>query len=158
MAPNPASHNPIHSLQAFWSPYSDVGLFGFYSIAEPGKSYGHDYESIVSYGMRELVRVTHSISDEEFLRAKNQLKLQTMLNLDGTTAMADDIGRQVLSYGYRQPLASFFEELEAITKEDLCAVAHEYIYDKDPVVAAIGNLDAVPEYDVFRRLTFSVQR
>ena len=35
--------------------------------------------------------------------------------------MADDIGRQVLSYGYRQPLASFFEELEAITKEDLCA-------------------------------------
>lgn len=33
--------------------------------------------------MREMVRITQVISDEEFERAKNQLKLQTMLQLDG---------------------------------------------------------------------------
>uniref|UniRef100_A0A7S1N5U7 Mitochondrial-processing peptidase subunit beta n=1 Tax=Eutreptiella gymnastica TaxID=73025 RepID=A0A7S1N5U7_9EUGL len=154
--PTPSSHNPVHSLQAFWAPYADVGLLGFYSIAEPGKSYGHDYESICGYGMREMVRITQVISDEEFERAKNQLKLQTMLQLDGTTATADHIGRQVVSHGYSQPLGAFFEELDAITKDDLVAVAHEYIYDKDPVVSAIGNLDNIPEYDVMRRLTFKV--
>ena len=34
--PNPPSHNPVHGLQAFWAPYADVGLLGFYSIAESG--------------------------------------------------------------------------------------------------------------------------
>jgi processing peptidase subunit beta len=156
-APEPKSHNPIHSLQAFWAPYSDTGLFGFYAVAEPGKSYGHDYEAIAHYGMRELIRITQMISDEEFERAKNQLRLQTMLGLDGTTNIADDIGRQVITHGYRKPLGTFFEEIEAITKDDLVAVAHEYIYDKDPVVSTIGNLDNVPEYDVFRRLSFAVR-
>jgi len=154
--PNKASHNPIHSLSAFWSPYSDVGLLGFYVIAEPGKSYGHDWENIMHYAFRELIRVGRVVSDEEFERAKNQLKLQTMLQLDGTTNIADDIGRQVLSFGSRVPLASLFEQLESFQKEDLIRVAHEYFYDKDPVVAVIGDTDNLPEYDSLRAVTFQV--
>ena len=34
------------------------------------------------------------------------------------------------------------------------SVAHEYIYDKDPVMSAIGNLDNIIEYDVMRRLSW----
>nr|P43264.1 RecName: Full=Ubiquinol-cytochrome-c reductase complex core protein I, mitochondrial; Flags: Precursor [Euglena gracilis] len=130
--PNKAGHNPIHSLNAFWAPYSDVGLLGFYAIAEPGKSYGHEWENILHYAMRELIRVSRNISEEEFERAKNQLKLQTMLQLDGTTNIADDIGRQVLSFGARVPLASFFEQLDAISREDLIRVGPRVLLRQGP--------------------------
>lgn len=53
------------------------------SVLFPGKSYGHDWENIMHYAFRELIRVGRVVSDEEFERAKNQLKLQTMLQLDG---------------------------------------------------------------------------
>lgn len=35
-------------------------------------------------------------------------------------------------------------------------VAHEYFYDKDPVVAVIGDTDNLPEYDSLRAVTFQV--
>jgi len=157
MTPSPRSHNPIHSLQSFWTSYTDVGLAGFYCVAEPGKQYGHEFDDIVHYGMRELIRITQVISDEEFERAKNQLKVQTLLQLDGTTNIADDIGRQVLVHGSRVPLFHLFEQIDTITKDELRRAANEYFYDKDPVIAAIGDVTNVPEYDVFRRLTYSVR-
>jgi processing peptidase subunit beta len=151
---NQAPHNPIHSIQSFWTPYSDCGLLGFYAIVENGKPYTHDLDAVVAFGMREIVRITQTLSDEEFQRAKNQLKVQTLLHLDGTTNVADDIGRQVLYFGNRIPIATLFEQIDGLTKQDIIGVAHEYIYDKDPVVAAIGDLRNVPEYDVVRRCTF----
>ena len=42
-------------------------------------------------------------------RAKNALKTNMLLQLDGTTAICEDIGRQMLCYGRRLPL----HELEA---------------------------------------------
>jgi processing peptidase subunit beta len=123
-------------------------------IVEPGKPYSHNVETAAVFGMREIVRITQTISDEEFERAKNQLKVQTMLGLDGTTNIADDIGRQVLTFGQRVPLSTTFEQIDRITKSDLIACAHNIIYDKDPIVAAIGDLRQVPEYDVMRRLSY----
>jgi processing peptidase subunit beta len=149
-----AEHNPIHSIASFWTPYTDAGLLGFYLIVEPGKPYSHNVETAAVFGMREIVRITQTISDEEFERAKNQLKVQTMLGLDGTTNIADDIGRQVLTFGQRVPLSTTFEQIDRIAKSDLIACAHNIIYDKDPIVAAIGDLRQVPEYDVMRRLSY----
>lgn len=147
-------HNPIHSITSFWTPYSDAGLLGFYLIVEPGKPYSHNVETAATFGMREIVRITQTLSDEEFERAKNQLKVQTLLGLDGTTNIADDIGRQVLTFGSRVPLATLFEQIDAVTKAQIISVANEYIYDKDPIVVAIGDLTQVPEYDVMRRMTY----
>jgi processing peptidase subunit beta len=149
-----APHNPIHSISGFWTPYSDAGLLGFYVIAEPGKPYSHNVETAVVFGMREIVRITQTMSDEEVERAKNQLKVQIMLQLDGTTNIADDIGRQVLTFGSRVPLEATFNIIDSVSKKDLIACAHNIIYDKDPVLACIGDLRQVPEYDVTRRLSY----
>lgn len=148
------AHNPVHSISTFWTPYTDAGLLGFYLIVEPGKPYSHNLETATTFAMREIVRITQTISDEEFERAKNQLKVQTLLGLDGTTNIADDIGRQVLTFGARIPLSTLFEQIDAVTKPQLMGVASEYIYDKDPIVVAIGDLTQVPEYDVMRRMTY----
>ena len=58
---------------------------------------------------QEWMRLCSNISDQELERAKNSLKANMLLQLDGTTAIAEDIGRQMLSYGRRIPQ----HELEA---------------------------------------------
>ncbi len=70
-----------------------------------------------------------TVGDEELARAKNQLKLQHFLQLDGTTNgrgacsaaspppyTADDIGRQVLACNERRPLYQLFDDIDAVTK------------------------------------------
>ena len=58
---------------------------------------------------REWMRMCNAITDFEVDRAKNLLKTNMLLQLDGTTPVCEDIGRQMLCYGRRIPQ----HELEA---------------------------------------------
>ena len=49
------------------------------------------------------------VTEFEVERAKNMLKTNLLMQLDGTTPICEDIGRQMLCYGRRIPQ----EELEA---------------------------------------------
>ena len=44
---------------------------------------------------------TQGIFDPSIFRAKNLLKTNMLLQLDGTTPVCEDIGRQMLCYGRR---------------------------------------------------------
>ena len=57
----------------------------------------------------EWKRICTSVTDFEVERAKNLLKTNMLLQLDGTTPICEDIGRQMLCYGRRIPVS----ELEA---------------------------------------------
>ena len=58
---------------------------------------------------QEWMRMCNAITDFEVDRAKNLLKTNMLLQLDGTTPVCEDIGRQMLCYGRRIPQ----HELEA---------------------------------------------
>jgi processing peptidase subunit beta len=47
------------------------------------------------------MRLATSVTDFEVNRAKNLLKTNMLLQLDGTTPICEDIGRQMLCYGRR---------------------------------------------------------
>ena len=57
----------------------------------------------------EWMRMCTGITDFEVERAKNLLKTNMLLQLDGTTPICEDVGRQMLCYGRRIPQ----HELEA---------------------------------------------
>lgn len=57
----------------------------------------------------EWMRMCNSVTEGEVDRAKNLLKTNMLLQLDGTTPVCEDIGRQMLCYGRRIPA----HELEA---------------------------------------------
>lgn len=92
------------------------------------------------------------MSADEVLRAREQLKASLMLHLEGgTSAVAEDIGRQLLTYGRRIPRAEMFARIDAVTPDSVKAVAGRFISDKDLVVAAMGPTQFLPDLEWFRR-------
>lgn len=57
----------------------------------------------------QWMHLCNSVTDGEVARGKNLLKTNLLLQLDGTTPICEDIGRQMLTYGRRIPV----HELEA---------------------------------------------
>lgn len=60
-----------------------------------------------------------AITDEEIESAKSQLKGSLLLSLDGTTAVAEDIGRQLVTTGRRMSPEEIFNIVNNITKDDV---------------------------------------
>ena len=58
---------------------------------------------------QEWMRLCTNVTEFEVERAKNLLKTNMLLQLDGTTPVCEDIGRQMLCYNRRIPV----NELEA---------------------------------------------
>eukprot|EP00913_Durusdinium_trenchii_P012755 g11976.t1 len=64
-----------------------------------------------------------------------------------------DIGRQLLVYGRRIPLAELLLRLDAINIEEVKRVARERLFDKDVAVTALGPLSRMPPLAELRRRT-----
>lgn len=90
---------PCQSYMSFNTSYTDTGLWGAYFVADRFHVYD-TWQRIVE----EWKRLATAVTDFEIERAKNLLKTKMLLQLDGTTPVAEDIGRQILTYGRRIPL------------------------------------------------------
>jgi processing peptidase subunit beta len=141
--------NIAHSLSAFNTTYKDTGLFGVYSVAEPTNLW--ELQNTVMY---ELVRLCHSASDEEVERAKKQLLTSLLGSLDGSTAICEDIGRQMLTYGRRMSPAEILARVDAVDAAAVRTAARAVINDKEVAVAAVGNIHELPDMNWFRRRTY----
>lgn len=70
-----------------------------------------------------------------------------LLQLDGSTPICEDIGRQMLCYKRRIPIPELEARIEAIDAQTIREVCTKYIYDKHPAVAALGPIEQLPEYN-----------
>ena len=84
--------------------FQDTGLWGVYFVTDK-----MNQENMIFNIQQEWMRMCTGITDFEVDRAKNLLKTNMLLQLDGTTPVCEDIGRQMLCYGRRIPQ----HELEA---------------------------------------------
>jgi processing peptidase subunit beta len=133
------------SFQAFNTCYKDTGLWGIYFVT--GKM---DQEMMIFNITQEWMRLCTSITDFEVDRAKNALKTNMLLQLDGTTAICEDIGRQMLCYGRRIPPHELEARIDAVDAALVRDVCMNYIYDKCPVIAAVGPIENLPDYNEVR--------
>ncbi|RID64684.1 hypothetical protein BRARA_E03603 [Brassica rapa] len=137
------------SIMAFNTNYKDTGLFGVYAVAKA------DCLDDLSYAiMHEVTKLAFRVSDDDVTRARNQLKSSLLLHMDGTSPVAEDIGRQLLTYGRRIPTAELFARIDAVDASTVKRVANKYIYDKDIAISAIGPIQDLPDYNKFRRGTY----
>jgi processing peptidase subunit beta len=84
------------------------------------------------------------ISEDAVERAKAQLKASLLLSLDGSTSIAEDIGRQIVTTGVRLSPEEVFEKVDSITKEDIVFWANYRMKNKPVALAAKGNVSTIP--------------
>lgn len=85
-----------------------------------------------------IKRLCTSPTEYEVERAKQQLKASLLLNLDGTSSIAEDIGRQLITTGKRLAPKEVESIVSKVTVSDVKRVAGEYIWDKDVAVVGVG--------------------
>jgi predicted Zn-dependent peptidase len=122
-----STNNLANSFMSFSTSYSDTGLWGVYLVTENLMN----VDDLVHFTLREWARMSVAPTQAEVERAKSQLKAGLLLGLDGSTAIAEDIGRQIVTSGKRLTPKEIEAAVEAVGVEDIKRVAQKYLWDKD---------------------------
>ncbi|KAJ3095630.1 mitochondrial processing peptidase beta subunit [Phlyctochytrium planicorne] len=134
------------SFKSFVIPYSDTGLFGIY--VESHNS--HNLDDLTHYIQQEWHRLSMTVIDAEVFQAKNQLKASILASLDNNQAVAEQIGKQVLSFGKRLTPWELDGLIESVTAKDVNKIASKYIYDQEVAVVGYGPVESLSDYTRIR--------
>ncbi|KAL8243940.1 hypothetical protein R6Q59_010198 [Mikania micrantha] len=140
------ANNLANSFMSFSTSYSDTGLWGIYMVTENKTQ----IDDLVHFTLREWTRLTFNVSEAEVERAKAQLKASILLSLDGTTAVAEDIGRQIITTGRRMDPTEVERVIGRITEKDVMAFAQKKIWDQDIAISAVGSIEGLLDYNRIR--------
>ena len=122
-----STNNLANSFMSFSTSYSDTGLWGIYLVSENLMN----LDDLIHFTLREWTRMSVGPTDAEVERAKSQLKAGLLLGLDGTTAVAEDVGRQLVTSGKRLTPQEIEAAVDAVTLDQIKRVAQKYLWDKD---------------------------
>jgi processing peptidase subunit beta len=122
-----SSNNLANSFMSFSTSYSDTGLWGIYLVSENLMN----LDDLTHFTLKEWTRMSIAPTEVEVERSKNQLKAGLLLGLDGTTAVAEDIGRQLVTSGKRLTPQQIERAVDAVTVDEIKRVAQKYLWDQD---------------------------
>ncbi|KAK9469830.1 Metalloenzyme, LuxS/M16 peptidase-like protein [Lipomyces arxii] len=148
-----AENHLANSFMSFSTSYSDTGLWGIYLITQNLTA----IDDLTYVVFKEWRRLSTSVTETEVERAKAQLKASLLLSLDGTTAVAEDIGRQLVTTGLRVPTSQIESIVDAISVKDVQAFAQKFLWDKDIAVCALGSIEGLYDYNRLRNQTASLR-
>ncbi|KAB5549908.1 Metalloenzyme, LuxS/M16 peptidase-like protein [Coniochaeta sp. 2T2.1] len=135
-------HDLATSFMSFSTSYSDTGLWGIYLVTDKLTS----VDDLVHFTLREWSRLSTSVTPAEVERAKAQLKASILLSLDGTTAVAEDIGRQIVTTGRRMDPAEIERIIDRVTEKDVMDFAQRKLWDQDIAISAVGSIECLFDY------------
>ena len=134
-----------NSISTFNTQYSDTGLFGIYAVAE-----ATSLNNLVWAMTDALTSICYSVDDVLLSEAKNQLKMNVLAHLDGSTVICEDIGRQLLTYGRRLHPVEMLARIDAVDRNAVKQAANRFFFDRDHALAAIGPIWELPDYNWIR--------
>lgn len=117
-------------------------LWGIYLVTDKLTS----IDDLVHFTLREWSRLSSSVTEAEVERAKAQLKASILLSLDGTTAVAEDIGRQIVTTGRRMEPAEIERIIDRVTEKDVMSFAQRKLWDQDIAISAVGSIEGLFDY------------
>lgn len=137
-----AQNHLASSFMSFSTSYNDTGLWGIYLVTDNEET----IDDLVHFTLKQWNRLSVDVSDAEVERAKSQLKASLLLTLDGSTASAEDIGRQLVTTGRRQSPEEVERAVDAITTKDVRAFAQKHLWDRDVAIAGLGRIRNLRDY------------
>jgi processing peptidase subunit alpha len=141
-------HSWMQNCSTFQSGYNDTGIVGLMATADA--EYSVQMTDVMVSELK-AVAAKGAVSEAELSRAKNATISAVMMNLESKSIIAEDIGRQILTYGERKSPEEFIADCSKVTAADIAACATAML--KSPLsMSALGNISDVPTYaDVAKR-------
>ncbi|KXT07844.1 hypothetical protein AC579_1883 [Pseudocercospora musae] len=139
-------HKLANSFMSFSTSYSDTGLWGIYMVTDAVTR----IDDLVHFTLREWSRLSFNVTEAETERAKQQLKASILLSLDGTTAVAENIGRQIITTGRHLSPEEVERVVGSITAQDVMRFAQTKLWDRDVAVSAVGQIEGLLDYNRIR--------
>ena len=133
-----------YAVSSFTGQYADTGQVGLYVGTRPD-----NLAPAVEVIARELERLRREpVSAEELSRAKENLKGRVVLSLESTGARMNRLGSHILGDVPLLTVDELIAHIDAVTREDLLALAGELLAPERLSIAGIG-----PDADAFEAAT-----
>ena len=126
-------------------------MFGLYATAAD-----NTLDDLMWCVMDNMVRLCNQVSEEEVERAKTQLKTSVLMQYESFDQVAEDIGRQILTFGQRVPEKDLFAKIDSISHQHVKEAINQVVNDEDHALAAVGPIYELPSYDWIRRRSSSL--
>jgi len=85
----------------------------------------------------------HPVSPEDLRRAKDQLKGSIMLGLESTVSRMSNLARQEMYFGRFLSLDEMLQKIEAVTADELTAIAREFFRTENIALTVLGRLNGM---------------
>jgi predicted Zn-dependent peptidase len=119
------------------TPYSDAGLFSVYA-GTAKETVGR----VLDLTIAEFRALKESpVPADELRRAKNHLKGSLMLSLESTSSRMSNLARQELYFQRFTTLDEILASIEAVTCEDVQALARQFFQPEQIAVSVLGPLN-----------------
>ena len=119
------------------TPYSDAGMLSVYA-GTAKETIGR----VLDMTIAEFRAMKESpVSEEELLRAKNHLKGSLMLSLESTSSRMSNLARQELYFHRFSSLDEILASIEAVTREEVQALAQEFFQPERIAVTVLGPIN-----------------
>jgi len=130
-------HGLAYAVFSELTPYSDAGMFSVYA-GTAKETVGQ----VLDMTIAEFRAMKESpVSEEELLRAKNHLKGSLMLSLESTSSRMSNLARQELYFHRFSSLDEILASIEAVTREEVQALAQEFFQPERIAVTVLGPLN-----------------
>jgi len=133
---------------AFHSIFNDTGIVGISAMAN--SEHVGDMIKVMASEL-QAVASKGGVSEKELERAKNATVSSILMNLESKAVIAEDIGRQILTYKYRKSAADFIVDVRALSAADIAKAAANLLAS-NPTVAMSGELHSAPRYEEIQGL------
>ncbi|MGI8680536.1 MAG: M16 family metallopeptidase [Mycobacteriales bacterium] len=125
-----------YSVYSYASQFADTGLFGVYAGCQPSR-----VDQVLALCREQLELVAeHGITAAELDRGKGQLRGGLVLGLEDTGSRMSRLGKSELSYGELLSVDEVLGRIEAVTLDDIRALAAD-VLGGPLALAVIGPFD-----------------
>jgi predicted Zn-dependent peptidase len=130
-----------YSVYAFHWAFADSGIFGV--AASTGEAEVADLMPVL---VEELRRATETITDEEVIRVRNQIRAGLLMSLESPSSRAGQLARQQILWGRTIPLQETVDRINRITADRVKHVARQLFSTGEVSLAGIGPVARLPDY------------
>ena len=129
-----------YSVYSFHWAFADSGVFGV--AAATGEE---EVGALVPVVIDELRRATQTITDEEVVRVRNQIRAGLLMSLESPSARAGQLARQQILWGRPIPLQETVERIGRITAQRVKDIAEQIFSASEVSLAGIGPIAGLPD-------------